>query len=47
MVRLGAMSTPGRSTFLVVDDYGMGGIWFILVASNEEEIHEALPAVHV
>lgn len=33
--------------FLAVDDYGTGGIWFILIAESEDEIHSVLPRVRV
>ncbi len=41
------MSASERSRFLVLDDYGTGGIWFVLLASSKEEIHEVLPTVTV
>jgi len=36
-----------KEAFLVVDDYGMGGIWFIVFAENEDQVHERLPSVKV
>lgn len=31
------------SEFLVVDDYGTGGIWFVVRAANEDDIRAVLP----
>jgi hypothetical protein len=36
---------PSRQSFLVVDDYGTGGIWFIVRASSEHEIRRVLSTV--
>jgi len=33
-----------KQQFLVVDDYGTGGIWFVLHAASEDEIRMRLPA---
>ena len=33
--------------YLVVDDYGTGGIWFVIIADSEEQIHARLPSVKV
>ena len=37
----------GSSKFLVVDDYGSGGIWFVVLADNADEIRGVLPTVDV
>lgn len=36
-----------QQTFLVIDDYGTGGIWFYLHARSVEEIHERFPELTV
>jgi hypothetical protein len=36
-----------QSKYLVVDDYGTGGIWFIVLADSQEQIADALPTVTV
>ena len=36
-----------ESEFLVVDDYGTGGIWFIVRAGGQNEIRVALPTVRI
>jgi hypothetical protein len=36
-----------RRQFLVVDDYGTGGIWFVLNAASEDQIHAELRNVKV
>ena len=41
------MNAMRRCKFLAVDDYGTGGIWFVLLADSEEQIHKALPTVQV
>jgi hypothetical protein len=41
------VNSQSRSRFLAVDDYGTGGIWFVVVAANEDEIRKALPTVRV
>jgi hypothetical protein len=33
--------------FLVVDDYGTGGIWFVLLADSADEIRRVLPTIGV
>jgi hypothetical protein len=33
--------------FLVVDDYGTGGIWFVVRAANEDDIRAVLPKVAI
>jgi hypothetical protein len=33
------------SEFLIVDDYGTGGIWFVVRAANESDIRAVLPKV--
>jgi hypothetical protein len=33
--------------YLVVDDYGTGGIWFFVIAASENEIREELPTVKI
>jgi len=38
--------TP-KEKYLVVDDYGSGGIWFVLLADSEAQIHERLGDVKV
>jgi hypothetical protein len=39
-------ATP-KVPFLGVDDYGTGGIWFVLLARSEVEAHDALPEVRI
>jgi len=39
--------SDGKKRFLVVDDYGQGGIWFVLLAESVERIHERLRDVKV
>ena len=41
------MNTEHRSKFLVVDDYGSGGIWFVVLSPDEDRIREVLPTVKV
>jgi len=36
-----------KRRFLAVDDYGTGGIWFVLLAESVERIHERLRDVKV
>jgi hypothetical protein len=36
-----------KRRFLVVDDYGTGGIWFIVLAQSEDQIHQRLRGVKV
>ncbi len=36
-----------KKRFLVVDDYGTGGIWFVLLARSEDEVLERLGCVRV
>jgi hypothetical protein len=36
-----------KRRYLAVDDYGTGGIWFVLMARDEDEIHRHLPSVKV
>jgi hypothetical protein len=36
-----------KKRFLVVDDYGTGGIWFVLLAKSEDQVHERLRDVKV
>jgi hypothetical protein len=36
-----------KQKYLVVDDYGSGGIWFVLLAQTEAQIHERLRDVKV
>jgi hypothetical protein len=36
-----------KKKYLVVDDYGTGGIWFVLLAESETQIHEQLRDVKV
>src|SRR5271166_5995750 len=45
----GMPDEPGSSgsQFLVVDDYGTGGIWFMIQASSEAQIRAALPTVRI
>jgi hypothetical protein len=33
--------------YLAVDDYGTGGIWFVVMAHAEDEIRRHLPSVKV
>jgi hypothetical protein len=33
-----------KEPYLVVDDYGTGDIWFVLLATSAEQIHERLPS---
>lgn len=40
------MAEP-KEAFLVVDDYGMGGIWFVVFAESEDQVHARLPSVKV
>jgi hypothetical protein len=39
--------TENKKEFLVVDDYGTGGIWFVVRAPTESDITAALPSVTV
>jgi hypothetical protein len=39
------MDSNPLSEFLVVDDYGTGGIWFVVRAANENAIRAFLPKV--
>ena len=32
-----------KKTFLCVDDYGQGGVWYLVLAKSEEQIKERLP----
>jgi hypothetical protein len=41
------MSEPDLPKYLVLDDYETGGIWFIVEARDEDEIHAVLPTVRV
>lgn len=34
-------------SFLCLDDYGTGGIWFVVLAETPDEITSALPSVRV
>lgn len=36
-----------KQRFLVVDDYGMGGIWAYLWAESEREIREKYPTLQI
>jgi hypothetical protein len=36
-----------KQPFLAVDDYGMGGIWFLLLAPSENAIRAQLPTIKV
>jgi hypothetical protein len=42
---LAVMDLNPLSEFLVVDDYGTGGIWFVVRAANEDDIRAVLPKV--
>ena len=42
---LAVMDSNPLSEFLVVDDYGTGGIWFVVRAANEDDIRAVLPKV--
>ena len=39
------MDSNPLSEFLVVDDYGTGGIWFVVRAANANDIRAFLPKV--
>jgi hypothetical protein len=39
--------TPGQSTFLVIDDYGTGGIWMYIYAACAQQIRERFPELTV
>jgi hypothetical protein len=42
------MVEPGeKKRFLAVDDYGTGGIWFVLLATSEDQVHQHLRDVKV
>jgi hypothetical protein len=41
------MDSKSAIEFLVVDDYGTGGIWFVVRATNENDIRAVLPKVFV
>lgn len=43
---MGADRTLKRS-FLCVDDYGQGGIWYVVLAKSPEQIKERLPLLTV
>jgi hypothetical protein len=36
-----------KERFLVVDDYGMGGIWAYLLAESAEQIGERYPTLNI
>jgi hypothetical protein len=36
-----------QQAFLVVDDYGTGGIWFVVRAPTEDDIAAVLPSVTI
>ena len=40
-----SMASNRLSEFLVVDDYGTGGIWFVVRAATEDDIRALLPNV--
>jgi hypothetical protein len=37
----------GQSTFLVIDDYGTGGIWMYIHAASAQQIRERFPELIV
>jgi len=37
----------GKKAFLAVDDFGSGGIWFVVLARSEQAISNALSSVTV
>jgi hypothetical protein len=42
-----ARPKPGQSTFLVIDDYGTGGIWMYIHAACAQQIRERFPELTV
>jgi hypothetical protein len=42
-----SMKDIGRSNYLVVDDYGTGGIWFVVQVTSEDQIQSTLPTVRI
>jgi hypothetical protein len=38
------MMSDEKSKFLVMDDYGMGGLWGVMLARSAEEIHGLTPS---
>jgi hypothetical protein len=36
-----------KKRYLVVDDYGTGGIWFLLLSAGENQIRARLPTVKI
>jgi hypothetical protein len=36
-----------KNQYLIVYDYGMGGVWGVITARSEQEIHQKYPSVEI